>query len=96
LYTKDAQRMPYQAPTVSGNSAIPANVEASYEAGAVKVKLAVLGAESQGNLGWGHGTYELMDSAGKTVQKGKWMNVSKKVDGKWLIHADIWNTNAPE
>lgn len=96
LYTEDAKRLPYQAPTVSGNSAIPANVKASYEAGAVKIKLVVLGAESQGSMGWGHGTYELMDAEGKTVQKGKWMNVSKKVGGKWLIHADIWNTDAPE
>ena len=96
LYTEDAMRMPYQAPTVSGNAALPANVQASYDAGAVKIKLEVLGAEAQGNLGWGHGTYELMDAEGKTIQKGKWMNVSKKVGGKWLIHADIWNTNAPE
>jgi ketosteroid isomerase-like protein len=96
FYTEDAQRLPYQAPTVSGNSAIAANVQTTYEAGAVKIKLAVLGAESQGSMGWGHGTYELMDADGKTVQKGKWMNISKKVGGKWLIHADIWNTNAPE
>lgn len=45
---------------------------------------------------WGHGTYRLMDAEGTTIQSGKWMNVSKKVGGTWLIHADIWNTDAPE
>ncbi len=47
-------------------------------------------------MGWGHGTYVLMDADGSTVEQGKWMNVSKKVGGKWLIHCDIWNTDAAE
>ncbi len=95
LYTEDGMRLPYQAAPVSGRESIAANVQATLDAGLRKIKLEVLGSESQGNLGWGHGTYVLMDAEGATVQQGKWMNVSKKVDGKWFIHCDIWNTNAP-
>jgi ketosteroid isomerase-like protein len=96
LYTEDAMRLPYQAPTIEGRDAIAANIAGTREAGITSIKLEVTGAESQGNMGWGHGTYVLMDGEGNTVQSGKWMNVSKKVEGKWLIHCDIWNTNAPE
>ena len=96
LYTEDSMRMPYQAPPLMGRSEIAAYIQANYEAGATKIELTVGGTESQGNMAWGHGTYHLMDDAGGTVQQGKWMNVSKKVGGQWMIHCDIWNTNAPE
>jgi uncharacterized protein (TIGR02246 family) len=96
LYTEDAMRLPYQAPVINGRDAIAENIKSTREQGITSIKLEVLGSESQGNMGWGHGTYVLMDGDGNTIQAGKWMNVSKKIDGKWLIHCDIWNTDAPE
>jgi len=95
LYAENGMRLPYQAPTIEGRAAIASNLQANRDGGITKIELAVLGAETQGNMGWGHGTYRLMDAEGATVQQGKWMNVSKKVDGKWLIDCDIWNTDAP-
>lgn len=95
-YTEDAARLPYQAPTITGRAAIADQMTAMRDQGAVKIELELLGSEAQGKMGWGHGTYHLMDADGGTVQKGKWMNVSKKVGGKWLIASDIWNTDAPE
>jgi len=96
LYTEDGCRLAYQAPAVESRSEIPANIQATRDAGITEIKLAVVRAEAQGNMGWGRGTYQLMDGSGATVQQGKWMNVSRKVGGKWLIACDIWNTNAPE
>ena len=95
-YTKNAIRLPYQAPAMEGRTAIAANVKQNYDEGITRVELEVLGAEAKGSRGWGHGTYRLMNAEGETVQEGKWMNVSQKVDGTWLIQGDIWNTNAPE
>jgi len=95
LYTKEALRMPYQAPAIQGRAAIQGNIKMTHDAGVTKIALGVLGAESRGSLAWGHGTYVLMDANGATVQQGKWMNVSKKVGGEWRIHSDIWNTDAP-
>jgi ketosteroid isomerase-like protein len=96
LYTEDATRMPYQAPVIEGRAAISANIQATHDAGATKIDLKVLGSESQGSMSWAHGTYQLKNAEGSTVQKGKWMNVSKKVGKEWLIHRDIWNTDAPD
>ena len=95
-YTEDASRMPYQAPTISGRAAIVKNITDTQALGLTKVELTVGGTETQGNLSWAHGTYHLMTADGATAQKGKWMNVSKKVKGEWLIAADIWNTDAPD
>jgi ketosteroid isomerase-like protein len=96
LYTEDSARLPYQAPTVVGRAGIPANIQTSYDAGVVSIELGVVAAESQGNMAWGQGTYLLKDAEGATVASGKWLNVSKKVGGAWLIHRDIWNTDAPD
>jgi hypothetical protein len=46
-------------------------------------------------MGYGTGTYELMREDGTTIDKGKWMNVSKKVNGSWKFQSDIWNSNMP-
>jgi hypothetical protein len=31
-----------------------------------------------------------------TVEKGKYLNVWKFVDGDWKIYSNIWNANAPQ
>lgn len=30
------------------------------------------------------------------MEKGKYLNVWKNVDGEWKIYLNIWNANAPE
>ncbi|MES1215486.1 MAG: nuclear transport factor 2 family protein [Bacteroidota bacterium] len=41
------------------------------------------------------GTYEMSDSS-KVIDKGKYIVLWKKEDGKWKLHRDIWNSdNAP-
>lgn len=96
MYTEDARRMPYQAPAVQGRAAIAKNIQETLDQGITSVELTHGGSETHGNMGWAHGTYKLMTADGTLVQEGKWMNVTKKVGGKWHIAADIWNTDAPE
>ena len=95
MYTEDATRMPYELPLITGRKAIAANITEARAQGATSVKLAAKKDEASGDMAWGHGTFQLIDADGNTILAGKWMNVSKKVGGKWLIHADIWNTDEP-
>jgi hypothetical protein len=39
------------------------------------------------------GTYEHFLPDGKSVEKGKYMGVLKRVDGKLVSSRDIWNSN---
>ena len=95
-YTEDAVRMPYQMPAVTGRDAIVKNITAARNAGAASAKITLDEGESTGDHAWGRGRYELMDVDGNVIQSGKWLNVSRKVKGQWLIHRDIWNTDKPE
>lgn len=95
-YAMDATRMGYQVPAVSGRDAISDSIVQTREAGVAKVKLTLGGSETAGNMGWAHGTYTLMDADGNKLQHGKWMNVSKRIKGNWMIQADMWNTNEPD
>src|SRR5512134_999538 len=38
-----------------------------------------------GNLGWEWGTFTVMDKSGAVVDKGKFLTLFQKRDGKWLI-----------
>lgn len=95
LYTADGCRMPPNAEAVHGSDGIMAQLKTGMDQGMAKVKISVTSAESSGDHGWGTGTYQIMAADGSTADSGKWMNVSKKVDGKWLIQCDIWNSNMP-
>ena len=95
LYTEDSCRMPPNLETVEGQEAIVGNLQAFKDMGGAQVNLAVTEAESVGDMAYGAGTYEITGADGSHVDHGKWLNVSKRVNGEWKIYCDIWNTNMP-
>lgn len=96
FYAANAYRNPPNATrTAEGHEAIMAAVKAGKDQGAAKVKLTLTKAETSGDLGYGTGTYELTSADGKQIDKGKWVNVSKKSKGKWHVQFDIWNSDLP-
>ncbi len=48
-----------------------------------------------GNVGWHSGDFTVKDTAGKVVGAGKFLEVWRKQDGKWLILRDMWNLDTP-
>ena len=91
LYADDSNRMPPNEETI-GKSGIVANLQPFKDMGA-QIKLAVTHAESVGDLAYGAGTYEITGADGSHVDHGKWLNVSKRINGEWKITHDIWNSN---
>lgn len=41
------------------------------------------------------GTYYLRYGAENTVDKGKYINIWKNINGEWKIYSNIWNTDLP-
>ncbi|MBV6417330.1 MAG: hypothetical protein CMLOHMNK_01991 [Steroidobacteraceae bacterium] len=48
-----------------------------------------------GDFAWQSGTYSVKNSAGATVDTGKYLAVWHRVDGKWLILRNMWNLDTP-
>jgi ketosteroid isomerase-like protein len=95
MYTVDGCRMPPNAETVKGTAGIQAQLKKGYDMGGTKIKITVSMAETSGNMSTASGTYDLMKSDGSSMDKGKWMSVSKKSGGAWKIQCDIWNSDMP-
>jgi ketosteroid isomerase-like protein len=41
------------------------------------------------------GSYYLRYGAENTIDKGKYINIWKNIEGEWKIYSNIWNTNLP-
>jgi len=48
-----------------------------------------------GDLAWESNTFTVTDTSGKAVDKGKYVTVFERRNGKWLIIRDIWNSDGP-
>lgn len=46
-----------------------------------------------GDIAWETGTWTAKDKSGATVDMGKYVTTYRKRDGKWLMAADIWNSD---
>jgi ketosteroid isomerase-like protein len=93
LYADDGYRMPPNAETVQGSEAILASLQSAKDHGVAKIKIAVTSAETSGNLSYATGTFAVSGADGKQTDHGKWMGVSKKLNGKWKTKCDIWNSD---
>jgi uncharacterized protein (TIGR02246 family) len=98
LYATDAVSMPQNSPPLVGHDAI-----LKYNQDFVKLpKLAITG-ESEtirfsddGTMAYDTGKYSVsyVDAKGHTIKdEGKFLNVLKKVDGKWKVIVDAFSSN---
>jgi ketosteroid isomerase-like protein len=96
LYAEDAVLMPADAPEVKGRAAI----RNYYMADIASVKLGetdmILESTQgvSGNLGWSSGSTKYTAANGAT-STGKFLSVSRKVNGKWVYIRDTWNSDGP-
>jgi uncharacterized protein (TIGR02246 family) len=97
-YTDDASVLPYNEPIVTGKKAIRElwqhmfslpNTTVSF--GPNKIEVSKSG-DMAYDIGWAQ--IASKDAQGKdTVEKGKYVVVWKKLNGKWKVAADIFNTD---
>ena len=98
LYTDDAVVMPPNAPALNGRAAIrdflTQDIAAAKAAG-LTAKDGAGDVGISGDLAWHAGTSSVVDATGKTVETGKYIEVWRRTNGKWLMVRDIWNDDAP-
>src|SRR5829696_5825094 len=98
FYAADAVLMPPHAAVASGHAAIRSFLQtdtAGAKAAGIKLVPGAATAAVVGDAGWESGSYSVTDASGKAVDSGSYLAVSRKVDGKWLLIRDTYNSDRP-
>jgi uncharacterized protein (TIGR02246 family) len=99
LYADDAVVSAPGAPAARGAAAIK-EAFAKDIAGATKAGISNNVGTSEevgvsGDLAWESNTFTATDKSGKTLDRGKYVTVFERRNGKWVIIRDIWNSDGP-
>jgi ketosteroid isomerase-like protein len=92
VYTEDCVLMPPNAELGSGKEYIRTTFQGMLDAG-LAGEIATLEAAAAGGVGYHAGTYALYAPDGSVVDRGKFIEGWKKVDGEWKIDHDIYNSD---
>ncbi len=95
LYTEDAQLLPPDMEVVSGRAAIQEFVAKTNPPGSPEFEFATVETLVFGTYAHRQGSFTAKGPDGQVVVTGKFIELWKKIDGKWLIHRDMWSSNAP-
>ena len=95
LYTEDAQLLPPDMEIVSGRAAIQEFVAKTNPPGGPAFEIATVETLVFGDHAHRQGSFTVNSPDGTSLETGKFLELWKKADGKWLIHRDMWSGNAP-
>lgn len=97
LYDENASLLPPNEPIVTGRENIRAYWQAGIDAGIVGAKVTTISADSDGDLGYEIGTFELhikLENDSIIVDKGKYTEIlHRNADGKWISLYGMWSNN---
>ncbi|WP_340114753.1 YybH family protein [Maribellus mangrovi] len=95
-YTADGQLFPSNSDVIKGQENIEVFWNGAKEMGVAKAELETTKAEAVGAMAVETGHYKLYAQNDQMIDHGKYVVSWMKVDGKWKLHNDIWNTSVPE
>jgi len=97
LYTEDAVLSAPGEPPVLGHAAISAyfvRKVAEFSVAGVTVEDASLGdVIASGDLAWQWQTYRVVHKSGAVADEGKLVTLFQRINGRWLIAGDTWNSD---
>ena len=94
-YTEGAQLLWEDRPIISGRKNIEAEWAKDMGGPGRKAKLTTLEVEQSGDLAYETGKFLVTAPDGKIVYDGKYICIWKRENGRWKIHRDMGNRNAP-
>jgi len=93
LYTDDAQLLPPHSDVIEGADNITAFWQGAFETGLAGAGLETLEVDNEGDTAIEVGHYTLTARDGAVADEGKYVVVWKRIEDRWYIHRDIWNTS---
>lgn len=94
-YTADAKFMGPNGPAVVGRANIQSVIGGFIKGGITKLELTATEVWGDENFIGEEGVMSLSTKDGKQVDKGKYIVLWKKEDGKWKLHRDMFNSDLP-
>ncbi len=94
IYAEDGRLMSPNSETISSQAAIEAYLTESLASG-INIGMNDTEVYAHGDVGYMAGTYTVADAGGAIIDKGKYVDIWRQVDGKWQISRAIWNSNLP-
>lgn len=95
FYTANAEAFPPNAALIRGRAGIAKMWQGVFAAGIATAELKTTEVHAQGPLAFEVGSYAMKLKDGTVADRGKYVVVWMKEDGKWKLHRDIWNTDLP-
>lgn len=95
LYTMDTKWMNPNGPTVEGRAALVSKFSQDFQAGIGSAKLNTVEIWGDENYVTEEGNYLIFAKDGSQIDKGKYLILWKRVDGKLMFHRDIFNSDLP-
>lgn len=95
LYTADAEAFPPNSAVIRGRAGIAKMWQGVFAAGIASAEVTTTEVHAQGPLAYEVGSYAMKLKDGTVADRGKYVVVWLKEDGKWKLHRDIWNTDLP-
>jgi ketosteroid isomerase-like protein len=95
LYAADAKWMNPNAPSVIGKEALTSEISKLLTAGIASAKLTTTDVWGDENYVTEEGTFVLNAKDGSQIDKGKYLVLWKRVDGKLMFFRDMFNSDLP-
>ena len=94
-YSTDGSVMLNNMPSVKGKANLTTTWASFMNAGVSKIELNTLEVWGDENFITEEGLFEIKTKEGTQIDKGKYIVLWKKEDGKWKLHRDISNSDLP-
>jgi uncharacterized protein (TIGR02246 family) len=94
-YSSDAKFMGANSPAASGSQDIQTVIGGLIASGATQLVLTTVGVWGDAKLLAEEGTFTIAMKDGTSLDKGKYIVLWKKEDGKWKIFRDCFNSDMP-
>ena len=94
-YSKEGSVMLNYMPSVKGKENLTKVWGSFFKAGISKIELTTLEVWGDENFITEEGVFEIKSKDGAQLDKGKYIVIWKKEDGKWKLHRDLSNTDLP-
>lgn len=95
IFTTDGKSMEPNEPSFNGRRAIQTHYSIVMRGGANKLGLVTTGLWGDEKMLAEEGEYTFMDKEEKQIDKGKYIVLWKKEEGKWKLFRDCYNSDLP-